>query len=157
MAAGDITVYDKFLLADKDQSTLSGMPVDFDTNVIKVVILKNTFTPDTTPTSTQEHFDNISTLEVATGTSYTGPITLASVTLTLTAGNVKFDAADISLSADAGGGFTDGRYIVFYKDTGAAATSPLIAVGDLGSDQDLAAADLIFTWAATGILAWSKA
>ena len=154
MAAGDITIYDKFLNNQNGDASLASV-VDFDTDTLKVVVLDNTFSPDTGISSSQEHFDDISAKEVATATAYTGPITLASVTLVLTAGKSTFDAADITIAADAGG-FTDGRYIVFYKDSGTPSTSPLIAVGDLGADKSLVSGSLTFTWASTGIVTWTK-
>ena len=41
---------------------------------------------------------------------------------------------DITWSQDASG-FEDARYAILYKDSGAAATSPLIAYADLGGDK----------------------
>ena len=156
MAAGDITTFAKFLLADKDQSTLSSMPIDFNGDTLKLVVLDNTFTPDTTGSSVQEHFDDISAKEVTTGTAYTGPITLASLSVTESGAVITFDATDVSIAADVGGGFIDARYFVIYKDSGTPATSPLIAVGDLGSDRANTTGVLNFTWAATGILTWTR-
>ena len=154
MAAGDITIYPKFIQSQANGSTLASV-VDFDTDTIKVVVLDNTFTPDTTASTIQEHFDDISAKEVATATAYTGPITLASKTLTLSGVVVTFDAADISIGLDAGG-FTDGRYIAFYKDSGTPSTSPLIAIGDLGTDKDNVTSTIEFNWAATGIITWTR-
>lgn len=154
MAAGDITIYSKFLRGQVDGSTLSSVPIDFDNDTLKLVILKNTFTPDTSSTSVQEHFDDISAFQVATGTSYTGPITLANVTLSYTGDVVVLDADDVSIVLDAGSGFTDGRWIVIYKDSGTASTSPLFCVGDLGADQDISANSLNLLWASTGIINW---
>lgn len=155
MAAGDITPFMKHLKAQVDASTLASSPVDFDTDIIKIVILDNTFVPDTTLASIQEHFDDISAKEVATATAYTGPITLASLTVTSSGVVITFDAADVVVAADAGG-FTDGRFIVFFKDSGTPSTSPLIAVGDLGADKDLTVGSLELTWASGGILTWSR-
>lgn len=152
MAVGDITVYNKFKQATLDGSTLGGAPVDFDTDTIKCVVLDDTFTPDTGDATVQEHFDDVSAKEVATGTAYTGPVTLSTVTVTLSSGVATFDAADITILTDAGGGFTDARYFAIYKDTGTPGTSPLILIGDLGSNQTNVSGDLTFAWAGTGIL-----
>ena len=154
MAAGDITIYPKFIQSQADGSTLASV-VDFDTDTIKVVVLDNTFTPDTTASTIQEHFDDISAKEVATATAYTGPITLASKTLTLSGVVVTFDAADIEIAIDASG-FTDGRYIAIYKDSGTPSTSPLIAIGDLGSDKDNVSSTIELNWAATGLITWTR-
>lgn len=150
MAAGDITFYNKFKLGQLGGGTISNLPVDWDTDLIKVVVLTPTHTPDLGDATAQEHFDDISANEVATATSYTGPITLASVTLALSSGTVTMDAADIVISQDAGG-FTNGRWIVCYHDSGTPATSPLIWSGDLGADKSLVPGDLTFQWSATGI------
>ena len=147
MATGDLTTYNKFIL-----TMLNGTDtVDFDTDTIKVVMMKTTFTPDTSDSSTQEFFDDISATEVATGTAYTGPVTLASKTLTLASGVVKFDADNITIAQDIGGGFTDGDAFVLYKDTGTPSTSPLILWGDFGSSQNNQAGSVSITWAAAGI------
>lgn len=157
MAAGDITFYNKFkegLLDQDGGGLLSSLPVDFDTSgdTIKIGVLDNTFSPDVGDSTTQEHWDDVSAKEVTTGTGYSaGGPALASQAVTLSGGVAKFDAADVTLLQDSGTGFTNGRYIVFYKDSGSAATSPLIAYGDLGSDQDLTGNDLDFVWASTGI------
>ena len=119
MAAGDTTVYSKYRLAlfyADGGATLSNTPVDLSTETLKMMILDNTFVPDTTGSTTQEHTDDVSADEVTTGgTEYTGPITLASVTVAEAAGTVTLDAADIVVGIDASG-FTDARYVVFYHD-----------------------------------------
>lgn len=155
MAVGDTTIYADWLKAQVD-ATLSSTPVDFDTDVLKVGILTSAFTSDTTAGSAQNFWADISANEVSTGTSYTGPITLTSVTVTGTTTVATFDAADINLLADIGGGFTNGRWAVLYKDSGVEATSPLIMVLDLGSDKNLQAANIDLIWAVTGLITWSK-
>lgn len=153
MAAGDITFYNNYKLATHDGDAggaLSSFPVVFGTDTIKIRVLANTFTPDFLNSTIQEHEDDISGAEVATGTGYTGPITLGTETITETAGVVTYDALDVTIPQDATG-FTDGRYIVFYKDSGTPATSPLICIGDLGADQSITGGDLKFIWGAGGI------
>lgn len=147
MASGDITFYNKYRLASQDLSTLSSMPVDLDTDTIKMILLDNTHTVDTGDSTVDEHLDDVSADEVATGTEYTGPITLANVTVALNSGVVEFKADDILLVQDGGGGFTDARYAVLYKDSGVEATSPLICSLDLGEDRDNTLGDLLFKWA----------
>ncbi len=154
MATGDMTIMPKFIQSQADGSTLASV-VDFDTDTIKVVVLLATFTPDTTASSAQEHFDDISASEVATATAYTGPITLASKTLTLSGAVVTFDAADISIGVD-GSGFTTARYIAVYKDSGTPSTSPIIAIGDLGANKSNVSATVEFNWASGGILTWTR-
>jgi len=154
MAAGDFTFYNKFMMATLDgdaNAALSSMPVDFNVDVLKVGILTSTHTPDTGDASAQEHWDDVSTNEVATGSSYNvGGPTLANDGVTLSSGVVKYDADDVTVALDATG-FTNGRWAILYKDSGAAATSPLIASLDLGSDQDITGGNLFFTWSSLGV------
>lgn len=62
-------------------------------------------------------------------------------------GIVVIDAADPQWSSAS---FT-ARKVVFYKDTGSAATSPLLAVGDFGSDVTVTASTFQVALPATGI------
>jgi hypothetical protein len=64
---------------------------------------------------------NYSTSQVATtGTSYTGPIALGSLTWTLTATGAAMDWADTSMQlAQDASGFTNGAYGIIYNDTDA--------------------------------------
>ena len=154
MAVGDIDLYVRYyrsMLDGDGGGVLSGAPADLNTDTIKIVVLKDTFTPDVTGSSSQHHFDDVSASEVATATAYTGPITLATPTVNESAGVITYDAVDVTIALDAGG-FTDARYIAFYKDSGTPATSPLIAIGDLGSNQSITSAPLEFQWNVAGIL-----
>lgn len=153
MASGDLTLYTKHILSlfDGDGGgALSNTPVDLNTDAIKLVLLKNSFSPDTTGSTVQEHFDDISSAEVGIATAYTGPITLQTVTVTESGGVITFDAEDITVGIDASG-FSDARYFAIYHDSGTPATSPLLAVGDLGSDRANTVNSLVFEWGVTGI------
>lgn len=155
MAAGDITFYNKFKFGQIDgdaNGALSGMPVTFDSagDTIKVAVMTASYVADTGDASTQEHWDDISTNQVPTGTGYTGPISLSTMTTTMSAGVVTFDAADVVIPLDASG-FTTGRYIAFYKVGAGDATSPLIAWGDLGATKSITGGSLTFQWNANGI------
>ena len=56
---------------------------------------------------------------VATATAWTGPVTLANITCGLNGSfNLVFDADDPAVIALDAGGFTDGRSLVVYEDTG---------------------------------------
>jgi len=153
MASGDLTLYTKHIhaLFDSDaDGVLSGEVVDLDTDTIKLVVLKTGFTPDTTGSTAQEHFDDISSSEVATATAYTGPITLVGITVSEAAGVVKFDATDVTIAID-GSGFTDATHFAIYKDSGTPSTSPLMAIGDLGSARANTVNALVFEWGTGGI------
>jgi hypothetical protein len=154
MAAGDLTFYTKFKEAtlDGDANTdLSSMPVNFEDDTLKIIVLTDTHVPDTDDVTTQEHLDDISANEVTTGTGYTGPITLSTKTVTRSGTTVTMDAVDVTIPQDAGTGFSNARWFILYKDSGTPATSPLIASGDLGTNRNNTAGDLTFEWAGTGI------
>jgi len=157
MAAGDITFYTNFLYGQEDGgsgASLANMPVDFDeAGTIVVAVMNDSYSPETTPATAQLHFDDISANQVSTGSTYTGFITLASLAVTNSAGVISFDAADITISKDAGDGFINGRRIVFFAEApaGTATDSPLIAFGDLGSNRSITGGDLTFSWNGSGI------
>lgn len=156
MAAGDVTIYSKFTKATSDQSSLSGMPVDFGGDTLKLIILDTGHTPDTSDSSAQEHLDDISADEVTTTAGYTGAITLTSVSVTQASDITNILAANIAVPA-AGAGFTIGRFAVVYKDSGVAATSPLICLVDFGATISIAVNDLNINWGSGKIFTVSKA
>jgi hypothetical protein len=102
-------VYTEFLnsLLDLNPS------IDFDTDTIKVAMVTSAYTP-----SAAHQFFSSVTGVVGTPQTLTTP--------TVTAG--VFDAADVTFTAVAAGSTVVG--LVLYKDTGVAATSPLIAFID---------------------------
>lgn len=61
---------------------------------------------------------NFATNQVGTGGGYTGPITLASVTITQTGGVVTLKAADIVIPQNASG-FSNGAWGILYDNTDA--------------------------------------
>lgn len=161
MATGDIVSYPQFRLGMMLHTTNIGDKNLTDGNV-KVAVLKNTWNPATNFTTIQ-FMDNaavaLATYQVATGTSYTGPIALANPTAVLNASNLpEFRADDVVIAVD-GSGFTDGRYLIFFYDTGTPATSAVIAYGDLGADKSITTSSLKLDWSNTGdavntILRW---
>lgn len=119
--------------------------IDFDSDTIKCALTTNSYSPDV---DTHDFFNDV-TNEI-TGTGYTaGGATLGSkaVTYDTSSNEIRFDAADASWTTAT---FT-ARRAVIYKDTGSAATSPLIAYVDFGADVSVVAATFQITWAATGI------
>lgn len=87
--------------------------------------------------TTDEFYSDVNTNVVGT------PATLGSKTVT----NGVFDAADVTISGIASGTVTR---LVIYKDTGVAATSPVIAFFDTGSGGAISVApggaDLVIAW-----------
>lgn len=101
-------------------------PIDFLSDTIKCALCTASYTPNQT---THEWFSDI-TNEVS-GTGYTaGGATLGSKTLSASSLVTTLDAADPSWSSST----ITARYAVFYKDTGTAGTSPLIAYADFGGN-----------------------
>ena len=143
MAAGDIFTYPQFRLGQLLHTTNIGDRDLTDTNV-KLAVMKNTWTPSTNYTTDDFLSDMpLATYQVATGTGYTGPITLTTPTAVLNASNLpEFRADDITIPVDASG-FTDGRWwIVYYDNASVEATSPVICYGDFGADKSIQTSSL---------------
>ncbi len=116
---------------------LNGGGIDLDTDTVKVALVTSSYTPNM---DTHDFFDDIT--NEATGTGYTaGGATLASKTVTQdnTLNQAVFDATDATWASSS----ITARYAVIYKSTGVAATSPLVALIDFGSD--IASSDSTFT------------
>ena len=121
------------------ESLLSQSPsVDLDADTIKVALVD---TGTYTYSSSHQYYSSVSSAVVGT------PQTLGSKTVT----NGTFDAADSTFAAVSGGTV---EAIVIYKDTGNAATSPLIAYFDsgvTGLPVTPNGGDISITWNASGI------
>lgn len=120
--------------------------IDFESDTIKVAVVTSAYTPSATA---HVWFSDI-TNEVS-GTNYpAGGVALSSKTITESAGTVTFDAADVTISQSSSG-FSNGRYVILYKDTGTASTSPLIGYINIGLDKGNVVADLVIQFAPAGI------
>lgn len=120
--------------------------IDLDTDTIKVALVTSTYTPDQ---DTHEFFSSV-TNEVS-GTGYSaGGAALANKAVTEDTINNKgvFDADDTSWASST----ITARAAVIYKDTGVAATSPLICYIDFGADKSTTAGTFLITWNAEGLL-----
>lgn len=106
--------------------------IEWTTDTIKVALVTSTYTPN-------QDTDNYANLAGFTGNELSGGgyarQTLGTKTLTYdaTSNTVRFKAADPSWTSFTG----IFRYAVIFKDTGSAATSPLIGYIDFGSDQSI--------------------
>lgn len=138
------TVFPKFKLAQHN-----GNAVDLDTDTIKVAWVTNAWTPNL---ATNEFWGDISANEVS-GTGYTaGGSAIAGVTLALDGNTMEWAHNDLSWAQNAAG-FSNGRYAVWYKDTGVAGTSRLIMYLNAGADVGNVAGPLTLDGdAATGVL-----
>lgn len=148
MARGDVKWFASFALKAKQGVgfSLNGS----DTLKMGIVTSSNVPTVDESdPRWGAGGSTDFSTNQVATATAYTGPITLASVTYTRSAGVDTLDFADILVAQDAAG-FTNGAYGIIYDDT----VSGKYAIGfiDLGGPVSLQSGPLVVTWNASGVL-----
>lgn len=118
-----------------------GTYVDLDANTINVVLTDHG--ADTPNVTTDDFYDDINAGTIDT------PETLASKTIGSVAAGV-FDAANVTFTAVTGASVES---VNIYKDTGAAATSNLIAYFDTGSGLPVTpnGGDITVTWNASGI------
>jgi hypothetical protein len=119
--------------------------IDFDTNTIKGMLATVSYVPNQ---DTHRYKSDI-TNEVV-GTGYTaGGLTLTGKAATYTAATnaMMLDCNDLSWATST----ITARYLIFYKDTGTAATSPLIAYVDFGEDRSSGGTTFLYSMPATGI------
>lgn len=136
MASGDIKWFVRALL------DLGEKLHDLSSDTLKVGIVKSAANGGIDPTKDTADprwgaggTTNLSSSEVTTGgTSYTGPLTLGSVTWTLVSNVPTLRATDPSMAQDASG-FTNGRWAIVYNDSDAGKRA--IGFIDLGSDRSL--------------------
>ena len=115
------------------EALLSQSPsVDLDTDTIKAALVD---TGTYTYSASHQYYSSVSSAVVGT------PVTLGTKTVT----NGVFDAADSTFSSVSG---STVEAIVLYKDTGSAATSPLIAYIDSATNLPVTpnGGDIEVTW-----------
>lgn len=84
--------------------------------------------------ATADFFNDIT--EISAGNGYTAGGTATTITVTRSGGTAKVAGTDVVFTAT--GAVGPFRYVILYKDTGTAATSPLVAYWDYGSSISLA-------------------
>ena len=122
--------------------------VDWVNDTIKIALITSAVSPNQ---DTHDYWNDLSANEIAGGGGYTtGGATLGSKTLTYdgATNQVRLDCADPSWPFTTSKTF---RWAVVYKDTGSAATSPLLGYGDFGGDETTSNTYTI-TVDATGLL-----
>ena len=129
--------------------------IDLDTDVLKFGLVTAVLTPTVTlaaPCWGAGGTNNMSTNQIATATSYTGPVTLASVTWTKDATGAVLDFADPSVIAQDAGGATNIAWLILYSDT--AANKNCIGYQELSAAGtiSLVAGSLTLTESASGVL-----
>lgn len=117
----------------KEKLLSSTSSISVDTDTIKAALVSSAYAPNL---STDEFYSTISAHVLGT------PVTLTSKTLTLGV----FDAADPTFAAVAAG--STAKFVVLYKDTGLAASSPLLIVLDTitGFPYATNGGDILITW-----------
>ena len=127
---------------DKGLNKIASGAIDLDTDTIKAVGVDSAdYTPNTT---THEWLSDIpSGGRVVT-------VTLPNKTVGV-AGVGTLDADNVTATAVTGDQF---EYLIYYKDTGTATTSALIAIVDTATDLPMTpnGGDIAFNWNASGIL-----
>lgn len=141
--------FNAFLGRILGDSSIIGTAINLGGDTIKGSLHSSSYTPDV---DADEFFDDVDN-EVASSGSYTSGIA-GGYTLTTscstddTDNEGVFDATDVSITTAT----IAARYFVIRKDTGVAATSPLVCVIDFGSTQTSTAGTFAITFAAEGIL-----
>lgn len=128
---------------DKGINRIGAGTINLDTDTLKAVLVDSaTYTPNTT---THEFLSDIpSGARVAT-------FSLANTTIGVS-GVGALDADNATATAVTG---AVSEYLIYYKDTGSAATSPLIAIVDTAPDLPItpAGVDITLNFNAAGVLA----
>ena len=129
--------------------------IDLDTDVLKFGLVTAALTPTVTlaaPCWGAGGTNNMSTNQIATATSYTGPVTLAAVTWTKDATGAVLDFADTAVIAQDAGGATNIAWRILYSDT--AANKQCIGYQELrtAGTISLVAGSLTLTESASGVL-----
>jgi hypothetical protein len=121
--------------------------IDWDTDVIKVMLTTSTYTPDQ---DTHDYKDDVTDEVTGTGYTATGE-TLGSKTVTYTAGTNKWvlDAADVTWAAST---ITARTAVVYDSSPGTDGTRPLICYQQSDSDIVSTAGNFVIQWAAAGIV-----
>jgi len=124
--------------------TTAARRVDWATDTIKVALVKSAYEPNQ---DEDDFWSDVEANEIE-GTGYTGG------GKTLAEASAEYDAASNTLRLDANdvewtGASLTARYAVIYKDTGEAATSPLLAYVDFGEDQTVASGTFKIEWDST--------
>lgn len=131
--------------------------IDFDTDTLKcLIVVAGAGLPATTKTGIQYVADITATNSEVTGTGYARQ-TLAGVTVAFDGTGttlVDFTFSDITFLQNAAG-FTNGVYIIFYKDVGGAdSTRPVFAVCDPNQILTVVPGDLVLKCPTGGLIQW---
>jgi hypothetical protein len=138
-------IYNSFRRRQLGSASLT--PINFETDIIKVVLCTSSYTPDI---DTHDYLDDVTNEISPTGTYVAGGMTLANKATSQdnTDNEGVFDADDVTIT----GATTTFRIAVIYKYTGTSATSPLIGYIDFGTNIIATAGTFTIPWLTEGIL-----
>lgn len=152
MAAGDVVVFDQFLVDVQE-----GLH-DLENDTIKLGLVTASVTPAANtpdPRWGSGGSTNLSTNQVTPGGNYaSGGPTIANPTVTLSGGAGVFDGGDITINQNASNP-TNARWAPIYNDTDAGKRA--IGFLDLGAATDLSAGDFVVSWNVSGIHSFNQA
>lgn len=130
--------------------------IDFDTDTLKcMLVVVGSGMPVTTGTGVRYVSDVTAANSEVTGTGYARQ-TLAGVTVAVDGTvntYVDFSFSNITFTQNAAG-FSNARYIIFFKDTGADATSPVFAVCDPNQTLSAVTGDVVISSPTGGLIQW---
>lgn len=116
--------------------------------VIKIALITSAVGPNRV---THDFWSDLQATEVSGVNYVAGGNEITAKTVTVAGNIVTFDAANPAIWALNVAGFTNARYAILYKDTGVAATSPLIAYYDFGGNKGNTGSDFEIQIDALGI------
>lgn len=147
MARGDVHYFRAFLKKSKAGTVFSLGSDTLKLGIVGNGVVPTVLTPD--PRWGSGGTTDFSAQQVATGTSYTGPITLTSVTYTQNNNVDTLSSANVALAPDAAG-FNTAYYAIIYDDT----VAGKFAIGfvDLGGPVSIATNAMNLNWNAAGML-----
>lgn len=152
MAKGDVHIFGSYLLKAQ-----SGGGFNLGTDSLKMGIVSNATVPTVStadPRWGAGGSTDLSAGQVSTGgTGYTGPVSLAGVTLTRSNGVVTLAASNVAIPQDAAAGFANGYYGILYDST----VAGNFAVGyvDLGGPVGNTGGPININWNVAGIATWT--
>lgn len=120
--------------------------IDWDTNTIKAMLVTSSYVPNQ---DTHRYKSDV-TNEV-TGTGYTAggqTLTGKATTYAPATNAAMMDCNDPSWPTST----ITARYLIFYRDTGTASSSPLIAYVDFGEDRSSGGTTFLYSVPSTGIV-----
>lgn len=121
----------------------ANVSIDYDTDTLKVLLVASDISGNLNSYDFRDDVTEVS------GTNYSaGGATLASVTVTASAGTVTFDAADVTFSNVTIAAI---RGSVIYKATGGASSTDPVAFWHDHGAQAVTAGDYVIAWNASGI------